>query len=127
MKRPQAMIPRSSGALLVLAALLAAAPVHAADVKPAGAGPCPKSGARVMITALGNVTLNGTPVVVDKLAEALTALNPRPSEVCYFRERPKGAPPAAVRIAVNAIISTKLAISFYSDATFTKRVGMPTH
>ena len=127
MRRPQPMFARTFGALLVGTALLAAATVRAADPPARPAGPCPKSGARVMITALGNVTLNGTPVVVDKLAEALTALKPRPSEVCYFRERPSGPPPAAVRVAVNAIISTKLAISFYSDATFTTRVGMPSH
>ena len=107
---------------IVVAATLASAPARGAD-----AGPCPKSGARVMITALGNVTLNGAPVVVDRLAEALSAMKPRPSEVCYFRERPKGPPPAAVKIAVDAIISTKLAISFYSDATFKSRVGMPSH
>ncbi|HUO95388.1 MAG TPA: hypothetical protein VMT92_04075 [Steroidobacteraceae bacterium] len=110
-----------------LAATLAATSAGAAGAPANAGGPCPKTGARVVITALGNVTLNGAPVVVDHLAEALNALKPRPSEVCYFREHPKGAPPAAVKIAVDAIISTKLAISFYSDATFTTRVGMPSH
>ena len=76
--------------------------------------------------ALGNVTLNGALVPVDNLAAALNALAPRPSEVCYFREKPKGEAPAAVRVAINAIISTRLPISFYSDATFSTRVSMPT-
>ena len=88
--------------------------------------PCPKTGAKVLITALGNVTLNGVLVSVDNLAAALNALAPRPSEVCYFREKPKGEAPAAVRVAINAIISTRLPISFYSDATFSTRVSMPT-
>jgi hypothetical protein len=127
---PLSVLPR---ALFAMAALLAgvttlAAPAVAAaapKAPAAAATACPKTGARVLVTALGNVTVNGVVVPVDNLAMALNALTPRPTEVCYFREKPKGEPPAAVRIAVNAIISTQLPISFYADASFSTRVGMP--
>ena len=118
---------------LLIAACAAVAPnavgatAAQAPAKVPASGACPKTGAKVLVTALGNVTLNGAVVPVDSLAAAISALAPRPTEVCYFREKPKGEPPAAVRIAVNAIISTHLPISFYSDASFTSRVGMPSH
>ena len=117
---------------IVACALLLGAPAaFGATAAPAAAKPasgaCPTTGAKVLVTALGNVTLNGAVVPVDSLAAAISALAPRPTEVCYFREKPKGEPPAAVRITVNAIISTHLPISFYSDASFTSRVGMPSH
>jgi hypothetical protein len=108
----------------VLAMLTAATPEPRAAT--GSSVPCPKTGAKVVITALGNVTLNDALVPVDNLAAALNALTPRPSEVCYFREKPKGEAPAAVRIAINAIISTRLPIAFFSDATFSTRVDMPT-
>jgi hypothetical protein len=91
----------------------------------AATSPCPLTGAKVLVTALGIVKLNGMVVPVDNLAAALSALTPRPTEVCYFREKAAGEPPAAVRIATSAIISTRLPISFYSDASFSSRVGMP--
>jgi hypothetical protein len=120
---------QSTAALLLGWALLAtsSAAAPATRVGTASANACPKTGAKVLITALGNVTLNGTLVPVDKLAAALNALAPRPTEVCYFRERPKGEPPAAVRIAIGGIMSTRLPIWFYSDASFSSRVGMPSH
>lgn len=113
---------RLLGSLAVVASLAAAA--AAPPARPAGA--CPKTGARLLVTAMGNITLNGTLVPVDNLSAALAALAPRPTEVCYYREKPPGAPPAAVRIAVNAIIAAHLPISFYADATFSSRVQMPT-
>ena len=118
-----------ANALVLLGAGLAASGTMAAEPRAKAAAPnaCPKTGAKVLVTALGNVTLNGVVVPVDNLAAALTALAPRPSEVCYFREKPKGEPPAAVKIAVNAIISAHLPISFYADASFASRVGMPSH
>lgn len=127
MNRSRSRHRRPAAAAGLLAGLLLATAGTAAPPPPSAAHqPCPKTGARVLVTALGNVTLNGKLVPVDNLATALGALAPRPTEVCYFREKPKGEPPAAVRVAVNAIISTHLPISFYSDATFTTRVGMPT-
>ena len=118
-----------AAALVLGAAALIACAIAAADTRAKAAAPagCPRSGAKVLVTALGNVTLNGAVVPVDNLATLLSALAPRPTEVCYFREKPKGEPPAAVRIAVNAIIAAKLPITFYSDASFTTRVGMPSH
>lgn len=115
--------------LLLGGAMLGAVTARAAEPRaaPAAANPCPRTGAKVLVTALGNVTLNGTLVPADNLAAALNALTPRPTEVCYFREKSKGEPPVAVRVAVNAIISVHLPISFYSDASFANRVGMPTH
>ncbi len=107
------------------AAAAAAPPATTADA--ASTKPCPKSGAKVLVTAMGIVTLNGKVVPVDSLTSALSALAPRPTEVCYFREKPKGEAPAAVKIAVNAIISTHLPISFYSDSSFAHRAAMPIH
>jgi hypothetical protein len=114
---------------LVLASALVAGGLALGAFPAAAAAPnrCPKTAAKVLVTALGNVTLNGAVVPVDNLAAALNALAPRPSQVCYFREKPKGEPPPAVKIAVNAIISVHLPISFYSDASFSTRVGMPAH
>ena len=118
-----------AGALVLGGTGLPGSSAHAAQppAKPAATGACPKTGAKVLVTALGNVTLNGKVVAVDGLGAALGALAPRPTEVCYFREKPKGEPPAAVKIAVNAIISAHLPITFYSDASFSSRVGMPSH
>ena len=115
--------------LLVAGAVLATSAAAAPEPHATGAATnaCPKTGARVLISAAGKVTMNGTPVPVENLAASLNALAPRPSEVCYFRENPKGAPPASVQAAVSALISTHLPISFYSDASFSKRVSMPTH
>jgi hypothetical protein len=112
------------------AAVAQAAPPTAppATAPPATAAkPCPKTGARVLVTAMGIVTVNSKVVPVDNLGAVLNGLAPRPTEVCYFREKPKGEPPAAVKIAVNAIISTHLPISFYSDASFAHRAEMPIH
>jgi hypothetical protein len=113
--------------LFLGAALLASLTAAASDPRAGAAAttPCPKTGAKVLVTASGIVNLNGAVVPVDNLAAALNAVTPRPTEVCYFREKAAGDPPATVRIATNAIISTRLPISFYSDASFSSRVGMP--
>jgi hypothetical protein len=128
MKRPKFRRTMHLTATLFLGGALLASLTAAASDPRAGAAatsPCPKTGAKVLVTALGIVKLNGTVVPVDNLAAALNAVTPRPTEVCYFREKAAGEPPAAVRIATNAIISTRLPISFYSDASFSSRVGMP--
>jgi hypothetical protein len=108
-------------------ALLCGNPFPANATAGTAAKPCPTTGARVLVTAMGIVTVNGKVVPVDSLAAALNGLAPRPTEVCYFREKPKGEAPAAVKIAVNAIISTHLPISFYSEASFAHRAEMPVH
>jgi hypothetical protein len=130
MKLPKFRRPMHWTAILFLGgAMLSNLTAAASDTstRAASTNPCPKTGAKVLVNASGSVTLNGTVVSVEKLAAALSALAPRPTEVCYFREKAKGEPPAAVRAATNAIISARLPISFYSDASFSSRVGMPSH
>jgi len=117
---------KSATAARVLAASAALVLAGAVPALGATSTACPATAAKVLVTAMGNVTLNGRLVPVDNLAAALNALAPRPTEVCYFREKAPGAQPVAVRIAVNAIISTHLPISFYADASFSSRVRTPT-
>jgi hypothetical protein len=125
------VIPAAATAIALLcssAGGAAAAQPATPATRAASAGkPCPKTGARVLVTAMGIVTVNGKVVPVDNLGAVLNGLAPRPTEVCYFREKPKGDPPAAVKIAVNAIISTHLPISFYSDASFAHGAEAPIH
>jgi hypothetical protein len=130
--RPSAaalLVAGTLAASAMAASAMAAAPAAtpAAPAPTASTKPCPKTGAKVLVTAMGIVTVNGKVVAVDGLAAALNGLAPRPTEVCYFREKPKGEAPAAVKIAVNAIISTHLPISFYADSSFAHRAEMPIH
>ena len=107
---------------------LATSPATATEgrARSATSNACPKTGAKVVINAAGAVTLNGAAIAVEKLGATLSALSPRPTEVCYFREKTSGEPPPSVRTAVSAIISAHLPISFYSDASFANRVAAPT-
>jgi len=129
MKRKSAAAAGAGAIALLCGSGLLAVAQATTPTAPAGtvAKPCPKTGARVLVTAMGIVTVNSKVVPVDNLSTVLNGLAPRPTEVCYFREKPKGEPPAAVKIAVNAIISTHLPISFYSDASFAHRAEMPIH
>ncbi len=112
-------------ALLGTAVLLLGLPAAAQRAPAAGAGGCPLSAARVGVSARGAVAVNGTIVPVEHLAESLRGLRPRPTEICYFREKPAGAPPASVRTIIDAIASLKWPISFYADAAFTTRATTP--
>jgi hypothetical protein len=84
--------------------------------------PCPASGARVFLAADGSVSLNGKPIPAAELKAALSALNPRPSEICYSRGNSNGAPPSNVERVMDDIASLRVPISFYTDATFSRRV-----
>ncbi|MBS0394796.1 MAG: hypothetical protein JSR54_09225 [Proteobacteria bacterium] len=120
-----ASLRRAASATVTFAALLLALPSAAQRAPAAGTGGCPLSAARVGVSARGAVAVNGTIVPIEHLAESLRALRPRPTEICYFREKPAGAPPASVRTIIDAIASLKWPISFYADAAFTTRATTP--
>ncbi|MBS0376749.1 MAG: hypothetical protein JSR73_19405 [Proteobacteria bacterium] len=109
----------------VLVSTLGAPTAFAQRAAGPAAGPCPIGAARVGVSALGAVALNGTIVPADKLAPAIRALQPPPTEICYFREPASGGKPAAVAGIVQSLISLKLPISFYADPKFTQRSGRP--
>jgi hypothetical protein len=122
-RRRTSVIAALSVGAVTLAHSVVSAPEPATGHPPSAA--CPKTGARIVVTASGSISLNGKPVPVENLGATLNALVPRPTEVCYFREKAIGPPPADVSTAVSAIIAAHLPVSFYSDASFANRVGMP--
>jgi hypothetical protein len=79
---------------------------------------CPESGARVFFTAQGDVTLNGRRMDVSELQNALLALSPMPTVICYSRESPDAEPHPAVQTVIEAMMATQLPVGFYTDATF---------
>ena len=79
---------------------------------------CPESGARVFFTAQGDVTLNNQRMEVSELQNALVALSPTPTVICYSRENPEAEPHPAVQTVIEAMMATQLPIGFYTDATF---------
>ena len=85
---------------------------------------CPDGAAKIAVSALGEVTLNGAKIAAKDLVATLTALKPAPMEVCYFRENPGAEPLPAALAALNAIIAARLPVSLYSDAAFTRRLDL---
>ena len=79
---------------------------------------CPESGARVFFTAQGDVTLNDQRMDVSELQNALLALSPTPTVICYSRENPDAEPHPAVQTVIEAMMATQLPVGFYTDATF---------
>ena len=79
---------------------------------------CPDSGARVFLTAQGDVTLNGRHMAASELRDALLALSPVPTIICYSRENPVAEPHPAVQTVLEALMATQLPIGFFTDATF---------
>jgi len=80
---------------------------------------CPDSGAKVFLSELGVVTLNGRQVEASKLKVALLSLSPKPTVVCYSREIPKGEPHSSMPLVLDAIMALGLPIGLYTDSTFT--------
>jgi hypothetical protein len=80
--------------------------------------PCPESGTRILVSSNGRVTLNGTEVPPENLLEALRALDPSPTTLCYFAERPVEAPQATMKLIVDALMAMRMPISFYTDPLF---------
>jgi hypothetical protein len=79
---------------------------------------CPDDGAKVFLSAHGVVTLNGRQVEASKLIDALMALSPKPTVVCYSREAPQGEPHESMKVVLDAIIAMRLPIGLFTDATF---------
>ena len=82
------------------------------------AGGCPDTGAKVYLAADGNVTLNGRKVEAAHLAAELQALNPKPTVVCYSRANPQREPPPTMTVVLEAIMSVRLPVGLFTDATF---------
>jgi hypothetical protein len=80
---------------------------------------CPKSGAKIFLSADGIVTLNGRKVDAAQLKNALLSLSPKPTMVCYSREAPQGEPPPAMPAVLDAIMAMRLPIGLFTDGTFT--------
>lgn len=86
--------------------------------------PCPATGARIFVTSAGIVSLNGSAIEVGALRDALAALSPTPTVVCYSRDDAAGEPSPAATQAVDAIIQLRLPVAFYTDGTFNTVVKM---
>ena len=82
---------------------------------------CPDSAARIYVDSTGVVTVNGQVASVADLSETLSALKPRPTEVCYSRVNAPGEPPAEVMAVIKAIMALRVPVSFYTDKTFKTR------
>lgn len=80
--------------------------------------PCPESGTRVFVSSSGQVTLNGKQVPPDKLLEALQALDPAPTTLCYAAEGPIEAPQATKKFIVDALMAMRMPINFFTDSSF---------
>jgi len=84
--------------------------------------PCDiKTAARVFVSAVGVVSLNGKVITIDSLLVALQKLPIR--SVCYSRENPEAFEPHPFALDVlGAVRELKLPIAFYWDADFQQRV-----
>lgn len=105
-------------------ALLLLPLVGGAVAQGAEATGCPKSGARVFLTSSGVLTLNGREVEASKLKAALEALEPAPTVICYSRQADRSEPHPSMVLVLDAIISTRIPIGFYTDGTFAERVEL---
>jgi hypothetical protein len=79
---------------------------------------CPDSGARIFLSAQGDVTLNDRRVEASQLKDALLALSPAPTVLCYSRENPTGEPHPPVQTVLDAMMAAQLPIGLFTDATF---------
>jgi predicted transcriptional regulator len=85
---------------------------------------CPESGARVFLFATGHVTLNGRRMEATQLIDALMALAPAPTVICYSREDATGEPHPSVETVLEALMATQLPIGLFTDASFQTPVGL---
>jgi hypothetical protein len=87
--------------------------------------PCTgKTSAKVAVFFSGVTQLNGKPVSLQELSNALKDKT-KVTEVCYHRERPQSdAAPTQTEQVLNAIIQERLPVAFYWDAQFLKRVSL---
>jgi hypothetical protein len=79
---------------------------------------CPEYGVRIYLDRHGKVTVNGKAVDLENLSGTLTAIQPRPTVVCYSREDPEREPPAQASAVMAAIIALRLPVGFFTDKTF---------
>lgn len=107
---------RHAQSLAALTLLACGATAQAADAAKPGA--CPASGARVWLQATGEVLLNGRPLAAPRLQDALSALQPRPTVICYARENAEDEPPPTMETVLEALMAQRLPIGLYTDDTF---------
>ena len=107
----------AEGSLFAALLFLAACSRGTAPAGAAALGPCPDAGARLAVSATGQVTLNGAPVAPPALAITLRSLNPPPLLVCYYREA--GSAPA-VPAVLDAAMSMRLPVLVFEDAAFSR-------
>jgi hypothetical protein len=103
--RPIRTVLRSLIPLLVILAALGVS-------RGAVAAPCPETGAKVFLTT----------TEASRLAAALQRLKPKPSVICYSRENPEGEPHPAMTAVLEAIMSMRLPVRIFTDATFQRPV-----
>ena len=84
--------------------------------------PCPPSGARLFLSAAGEILLNGKAIAPSDIPRAIAKLKPRPTEICYAREKLGAEPRESQRAVTNAIRGTGLPLSLYVDRTFLGRM-----
>ena len=101
---------RTLPALLLLAALPATVPqAAAAQGRPV---------AKVAVTEAGEVTLDGHPVTLPELREALRSLADWKGEVWYYRPNPAGEPPPNALAVIQAIADARLPVRFATKPDF---------
>lgn len=106
---------RYARALIALALFtLGASGIAVAD----SPGACPETGATVYLKASGGVLLNGRPIEASQLKDALSALKPRPTMICYSRDNPQGDPPSNMAVVMDALIAQGLPVGLFTDASF---------
>jgi hypothetical protein len=57
-------------------------------------------------------------MTADKVREAITSLQPKPTVVCYSRDDPQQEPPPQAEAVMEAIMALRLPVGFFTDATF---------
>jgi hypothetical protein len=80
--------------------------------------PCPDSAVRISVDTVGVITFNGQVIRAADLQQALVSLNPSPTEVCLFRANSPEGLPRETAVALGTIVSMRLRILSYTDATF---------
>ena len=116
MSRATTAFLRRGARTVALAALAAVA--SPTSVAAAASDSCPASGVRVFLKSSGSLILNGRSIEASRLSSELSAIRPRPTLICYSREKPWDKPPATVELVLGALMALNLPFRFYTDATF---------
>ena len=74
--------------------------------------------AKVALTEAGAIQLDGRPVTLPELHEALRTLAAAKGEVWYYRPNPGGEPPPGAMAVIQAIADARLPVRFATRPDF---------